>query len=222
MIWSYSWILHCVSTLYGQMAEVNSLNCTCIKIISASVCFFSFLLLIQQFIGPRHSPFFRLILTFSYCSYDLLREQEIGTGESHITDKADSFHGQIRWEKLNTFAPDSQDVREIWPVRHHVIFVKMIYTLGSCRTFQSDLVLCGLHKFLRLNVADIPRNSFYISLSVGYNCYEFFRMIVSTSDVPVGQLQLRTTVVSYTDAGSMATPFVVPPPPDIEKQCRQL
>ena len=70
MIWSYSWILHCVSTLYGQMAEVNSLNCRCIKMISASVCFFSFLLLI-------HSPFFRLILTFSYCIHEFLREQEL-------------------------------------------------------------------------------------------------------------------------------------------------
>ena len=44
MTWPYFWILHCVSTLYGQMVEVNSLNHTCIKMISASVCFFSFLL----------------------------------------------------------------------------------------------------------------------------------------------------------------------------------
>ena len=40
--------------------------------------------------------------------------------------------------------------------------------------------------------------------------------------VPVGQLQPLTTVVSCTNAGSMVTPFVVPPPPDIEQPCRQL
>ena len=38
MIWSYSWILHCVGTLYGQMAEVYLLNCTCIWMIHVSVC----------------------------------------------------------------------------------------------------------------------------------------------------------------------------------------
>ena len=41
-------------------------------------------------------------------------------------------------------------------------------------------------------------------------------------DVPVGQLQPLTTVVSSTDAGITVTPFVVPPPPDIEYPCRQL
>ena len=83
---SYSWIIHCVSTLYGQMAEVNSLNYTCIKIISASVCYFSFLLLIQQFIGSRRSPFFRLILTFSCCIHVFLREQELKTDRMPLTD----------------------------------------------------------------------------------------------------------------------------------------
>ena len=47
-------------------------------------------------------------------------------------------------------------------------------------------------------------------------------VMVSPSDVPVGQLQPLTTVVSCTDAGSMVTPFVVPPPPDIEQPCKQL
>ena len=42
-------------------------------------------------------------------------------------DMADSFHGQIR--SLDTFAPDSQDVRELWAVRPHAIFVMMIYNL---------------------------------------------------------------------------------------------
>ena len=92
---------------------------------------------------------------FAIRLYDFLRDQELGIGGLHITDKADSFHGQIRWEKLNTFAPDSQDVRELWAVRPHVIFVKMIYTLGSRRTFQSYLALCSLHEFLSSNVADI-------------------------------------------------------------------
>ena len=41
-------------------------------------------------------------------------------------------------------------------------------------------------------------------------------------DVPVGQLQPLTTVVSCTDACTMVTLFVVPPPPDIEQPCRQL
>ena len=60
-------------------------------------------------VHPRDScmdflaPCFRLILTFSYCLYDFLREQELGTGGSPITDKADSFHGQIRWEKIKRF-----------------------------------------------------------------------------------------------------------------------
>ena len=47
-------------------------------------------------------------------------------------------------------------------------------------------------------------------------------VMVSASDVPVGQIQPLTAVVSGTDAGITATPFVVPPPPDIEQQCRQL
>ena len=61
----------------------------------------------------RTPPFFRLILTFSYCLYDFLREQELGTGGSPITDKAVSFHGQIKQAKLNVFAPDSQDAMEL-------------------------------------------------------------------------------------------------------------
>ena len=47
-------------------------------------------------------------------------------------------------------------------------------------------------------------------------------VIVSVSDVPVGQIQPLTAVVSSTDAGIKVTPFVVPLPPDIEQQCRQL
>ena len=41
-------------------------------------------------------------------------------------------------------------------------------------------------------------------------------------DVPVGQIQPLTTVVSCTDAGIMVTPFVVPPSTDTEQPCGQL
>ena len=175
-------------------------------------------------------PCFRLILTFSYCLYDFLREQELGIGGSHITDKADSFHGQIRWEKLDTFAPDSQDVRELWAVRPHAIFVMMMYTLDSRRTFQGDLALCGLHEFLRPNVTDIHEGiSEKVSGTVSTSAFlldmtvmSSSGVMVSPSDVPVGQLQPLTTVVSCTDAGIMVTPFVVPPSSDIEQPCRQL
>ena len=44
----------------------------------------------------RTPPFFRLILTFSYCLYDSLREQELGTGGSPITDRAVCFHSQSK------------------------------------------------------------------------------------------------------------------------------
>ena len=99
-------------------------------------------------VHPRDScmdflpPCFRLILTFSYCLYNTLRGQELGTGGSPITDKADSFHGQIRWEKLNVFAPNRQDVRELWAVRPHVILVKVI-------------CVCELHVFFHQYVTDI-------------------------------------------------------------------
>ena len=55
----------------------------------------------------RTPPFFRLILTFSYCLYDCLREQELGTGGSPNMDRAVSFHGHIKQAKLNVFAPAS-------------------------------------------------------------------------------------------------------------------
>ena len=67
----------------------------------------------------------------------------------------DSFHGQIKLEKLDTVASDNQDVRELWAVRPHAIFVMMMYTLESRRTFRPDLALCDLHEFLCLNVTDI-------------------------------------------------------------------
>ena len=94
----------------------------------------SFLPLIQQFTEPRQSkakciPFRHTsdwILTFSYCLCEFLTEQELGTGRSPDTDKADSFHGQIRWAKLNDFAPDIQDAMEQWALRPHARLVKEI------------------------------------------------------------------------------------------------
>ena len=90
----------------------------------------------------RTPTFFRLILTFSYCLYDFLREQELGTGGSPFTDKAVSFHGQIRRAKLNVFAPYSQYVRELWAVRPHVILVKVIS-------------VCRIHVFFHQYVANL-------------------------------------------------------------------
>ena len=74
----------------------------------------------------------------------------------------------------------------------------------------------------RREVRERFENSFCISLSVGYDCYDLFRGYSFPSDVPVGQIQPLTAAVSSTDAGSTATPFIVPPPPDIEQSCKQL
>ena len=54
-------------------------------------------------------PCFRLFLTFSYCLYDFLREQELGTGGSPITDRTACFHEQSKRAKWNIFAPDFED-----------------------------------------------------------------------------------------------------------------
>ena len=58
MIRPFSWILHVVGTLYGQMAEVNSYILAFIYMISTYVCCASFFLLIEQFIRSRRSLFF--------------------------------------------------------------------------------------------------------------------------------------------------------------------
>ena len=59
-------------------------------------------------------------------------------------------------------------------------------------------------------------SNFYISLSVGCDCYEFFR----GDSFPVGCSCSNYGGQLY--YGIMATPFVVPPSPDIEQPCRQL
>ena len=87
-------------------------------------------------------PYFRLILTFSYCLCEFLREQELGTGRSPDTDKADSFKGPIRLSRLNDFAPDIQDAMEVWALRPHAILVKVIS-------------VCRVHVFFHQYVADL-------------------------------------------------------------------
>ena len=196
----------------------------------------------------RTPLFFRLILIIFYCLCDFLRKKELGTGGSPITDRAVSFHGQIKRAKWNVFAPDSQDAMELWTLRPHVNWVKVI-------------CVCELHVFFHQYVVDLrdersenvvllmsalkdskPEVENYVCQSAGRTGKpeNIFRtistsplvfdmtvlrrsgMIRLSPDVPVGQLQPLTTVVSCTDAGSMVTPFVVPPPPDIEQPCRQL
>ena len=115
------------------------------------------------------------------------------------------------------FAPDRRDVRELWAVRPHVILVKVIY-------------VCGLHVFFHQYVADIrERRSENIFRTVStspllFNMTDMSSsgVIVSASDVPVGQIQPLTAVVSSTDADSTVTLFVVPPPPDIERPVMKL
>ena len=76
---AYSGILHGVRTLYGQMAEGDCPVLTCIKMISASVCYVSVLLFLQQFVGSRRSLSLRLLLTFSCSLHRFLRDQNFQT-----------------------------------------------------------------------------------------------------------------------------------------------
>ena len=192
----------------------------------------------------RTPPFFQLILTFSYCLYDFLREQELGTGGSPIMDKAVSFHGQIKRSKLNVFAPDSQYAMELWALRPHGNFVKVICAYVFFHQYVANLRDERLENVVLLMSAlrdSQPDGENYVLQSaIQTGKSENIFRTVSTSplvfnmtvmrrsgairlspDVPVGQLQPLTTVVSCTDAGITVTPFVVPPP-DIEQPCRQL
>ena len=76
---AYSGIIHGVRTLYGQMTEGNSPVLTCIKMISASVCYVSVLLFLQQFVRSRRSLSLRLLLTFSCSLHGFLRDQNFQT-----------------------------------------------------------------------------------------------------------------------------------------------
>ena len=97
----------------------------------------------------------------------------------------------------------------------------MMYTLESRRTFRIDLTLCDLHKFLCLNATDIHEGivsgEIYTSaVLLVVTVMSSSGVIVSLSDVPVGQPQPLTTGVICSDTNIVATPFVVPPSPDIE------
>ena len=224
MIWSYSWILSGVVTLYDQMAEVYLLNWTCLCMILVCHQLLAFNAAVLRTVAGKGEmyflpPFFRLILTFSYFSYEFLRELELGTGRSPDTDNADSFHGQIRWAKLNDFAPDFQDAMELWALTPHARLVKVI---SVCRTqvffhqYVADLREERSDNVLRTVFA----SAFLLDISVMSSS----GVIVSPSDIPVLQIQplWSVVVVSSTDAGSTVTPFVVPVPPGIEQQCKQL
>ena len=134
-----------------------------------------------------------------------------------------------RWAKLYDFAPDIQDAMELRALGPHAIFVKVIYTLGSRRIFQSDLALCGLHEFLRLNVVDIHEGksekvSGTVSASpllLDMTAMNTSRVIASPPEVPVRNVLPLATVVSIIDAVSMGTPFVVPLTPEIERPVMQ-
>ena len=69
------------------------------------------------------SPYFRLVLTFCYCFYEFLREQELGTGRLPETDKVDFFYRQTSWVKFNDCVPDFQDAMELWALRPYAILV---------------------------------------------------------------------------------------------------
>ena len=182
-MWKRQSTLLGVDTLYGQMAEVYLLSWICL-------CVFRQLLDFNPAVRRTASgegemdflpPCFKLILTFSYCLYDFLSEQELGTGRSPDTDKADSFHGQNRWAKLNDFAPDIQDAMELWALMPHVILVKVIS-------------VCGLHVFFRQYVADLrERKSVNVFRTVSTSPLVFNMTVMHTSgaivtspEVPVG------------------------------------
>ena len=162
-------------------------------------------------------PYFRLILTFSYCLYEFLREQELGTGRSPDTDKADSFNGQIRWERLNDFALNIQDAMEVWALRPHAILVKVIS-------------VCRVHNFFHQYVADLrEERSENVLRTVSASPFIFDMTVSSTSgvittppeDLPREVLPL-TTEVNILYGVNTGTPFVVPPALDIERPVMQL
>ena len=99
---AYSWILHGVRTLDGQMAEGNSPDLTCIQMIGTSVCYVSVLLLLQQFIRSRRLLFFRLMMTFSSCLHGFLRDQNFQTDRIPLTDITVFLNDKwVLWPRMN-------------------------------------------------------------------------------------------------------------------------
>ena len=162
-------------------------------------------------------PYFRLILTFSYCLHEFLREQELGTGRSPDTDKADFFHGQNRWAKLNDFAPDIPDVMELLALRPHTILVKVIS-------------ICRLHVFFHQYVADLREERSENILRIVSASPLIFDVTVSSTSgvitVPPEALAREFlplfTGVNILHGVNTSTPFVVPPALDIEWPVMQL
>ena len=54
--------------------------------ISTSLCYVSFFVLIEHFIRSRRSLFFQLMLTFSYCLHRIIRDQTFQTDRIPRTD----------------------------------------------------------------------------------------------------------------------------------------
>ena len=162
-------------------------------------------------------PYFRLILTFSYCLHEFLREQELGTSRSPDTDKADYFHRQIRWAKLNDFAPDIPDAMELWALRPHMILVKVIS-------------VCRLHVFFHQYVADLrEERSENVLRTVSASPFIFDVTVSSTPGVittpPEGlarEVLPLFTGVNILHGVNTGMPFVVPPALDIERPVMQL
>ena len=151
-------------------------------------------------------PYFRLILTFCYCFYEFLRELKLGTGRSPDTDKADHFHGQTRWAKLNDFVLDIQDAMELWALRPHAILVKVIS-------------VCRLHVFFHQYVADLreerPENVFrtvFVSpLILDRTVSSTSGVITTPPEVSAGDVLPLTTGVNILYGVNTGSPFVVPP-----------
>ena len=105
---------------------------------------------------------------------------------------------------------------ELWALRPHVILVKVIS-------------VCGLHVFFHQYVADVrERKSENVFRTVSTSPLVFDLTIMRRSgaiatppEIPVRKILPLTTVVSIIDDVSTVTPFVVPPPPDIERPVMQ-
>ena len=105
---------------------------------------------------------------------------------------------------------------ELWALRPHAILVKVIS-------------VCGLHVFFHQYVADLrERKSENVFRTVSTSSLMFDITVMRTSgviamppEIPVRKILPLTTVVSIIDDVSMVTPFVVPPPPDIERPMMQ-
>ena len=150
------------------------------------------------------SPYFRLILTFCYCFYEFLREQELGTGRLPDTDKAESFHGQTSWLRFNDCVPDFQDAMELWALRPHAILVKVIS-------------VCRVHFFFHQYVADLrEERSENVLRTFAASPFILDMTVSSTSGViampPESSAgEVLNTGLNVLHGVNTGSPFVVPP-----------